>query len=187
MPKATTGTKTAVYIATKWRDDFVKFDEEDNQDRFEALVQLWLLELILFIDDLHPANCGIWKLDGSAAIVDLFMKTGYENDASGYELKDPVKSFCVEHYPKINFDPKSKEIVDSKSQEEKLEIARKLLNAWNMLSQIDNADDEIKNVKQRIKDLGTKFGHPDDSTYKATNSLESYIVAIKSNINRLLQ
>ena len=148
-------------------------------------MQLWLLELILFIDDLHPANCGQWETDGNAAIVDFFMKSGSENDASRYALNDPIKSFCTK-YPKIDWDPLSEKLFYSTSEKERLEMAKDCLKSWNMLSQIDVANKEIEREKERIKAADTRFGHPDRPTHKPTNSLESYIKAIKDNVNKFL-
>jgi hypothetical protein len=55
------------YIATKWRDDFIHlFDlRGDTKNKIPAtanivaLVQLDLLSMLLYINDLHEKNCGM--------------------------------------------------------------------------------------------------------------------------------
>lgn len=52
------------YIATKWRDDFILFYnlKDKNKINIEVLVQLDLLSIFLFIDDLDGTNCGSYSI-----------------------------------------------------------------------------------------------------------------------------
>ncbi|CAJ0919863.1 unnamed protein product, partial [Mesorhabditis belari] len=70
LPNKCAGSKTSMYIATKWNDDFVSIKEEENVS-VEVLVQLLLLAAFLFINDLNQDNCGHWKGTKDAAIVDF--------------------------------------------------------------------------------------------------------------------
>jgi len=195
MPSKDSGSKTAVYIGSKWRDDFVPLSPNKNKEassddeaaiddkppiKGESLVQLHLLQVILHVEDLHGLNCGIWEESGTAAIVDFCM---------GVERKNSKKHFLQRYNTKLPWDDRSKELFESISREERLNIAKKWLESWNFLSKIDEADHLIAEVKDTLKkDFDTRFRgfdtDEDDEIYNAqvTDELKNYIDSVKRNV-----
>ncbi|KAE9551019.1 hypothetical protein FO519_005753 [Halicephalobus sp. NKZ332] len=179
LPGMLKDTETSTYIATKWRDDFIPLSDLKKEEDIsvEALVQLLLLNTLFFIEDLHGERCGQWKDTKTAAIVDFI--------AGNPQIYPDVKKklfddSCVIHWDETNFD------LGSKCCGEKcLEIVKKWLQDWDLLSKIDEAAALIKNEKDQMEMLENHFRRIEESKYTVTDDLNDYIHAVKSNVKNL--
>jgi len=181
FPTVHTGSKTATYIATEWSNKFVRLSDILNENDFniEALVQLCLLDVLLFIGDLHGDNCGQWSDTRKAAVVDL-MPLPY--------LTHPKVKEAMFGLIKLKLDNVPRDLLEECPREEFWSIVKKCLDEWNLLSEIERAAELIVKEKDQMKALKIGFiGIDDKSKYTVTNELDYYLETIRSNVNTLLK
>ncbi|KAI6224983.1 hypothetical protein M3Y95_00810200 [Aphelenchoides besseyi] len=188
-PSKDLGSRTAVYIATAWRDDFMQFTPADGTEiepNGDALVQLHLLQLILNIEDLHVMNCGQWKESKQAAIVDLFHQ-GIERTVSTDDLLEKSNRA-------IGWSDKAQLLFESLPRDNFRHLAKTwLTNTWKFLENVDTThgliDELITSLKQKH---GTRFRgfdtDKDEEIYNAqvTVDLDSYVEEVKENAIKFL-
>ncbi|KAI6210445.1 hypothetical protein M3Y96_00329000 [Aphelenchoides besseyi] len=180
LPSKYTGTKTAIYIATTWRDDFIRLCDLSDKNEFsiKALIQLRLLNVLFFIGDLHEDNCGQWESTDNAAVVDLMPLpyTTYSNVKRA--VRGPVK---------LAWDVVPLKLLFGYPQEKFWDITKKCLDEWNLLDKIQQANELIVVEKNQMKKLEMEFrGIDSRCNYRATNELNNHVDAIKANLERLL-
>ncbi|CAI4222051.1 unnamed protein product [Auanema sp. JU1783] len=168
LPNILTGSRTSMYIATRWCDDFVPITSIKKEDvSVESLAQILLLGTFLFMDDLHSDNCGQWKGTKNAAIVD-FMPRAYTTFTN-------VKKALLNNDASVYWDEFHIDALEKCNEESRLEMARASLMKWDLLSKIDLANELITPEKDRMKrqDIGFKgFNSP-------TEELDLYITATR--------
>uniref|UniRef100_A0A8R1IBT6 Ubiquitin-like domain-containing protein n=1 Tax=Caenorhabditis japonica TaxID=281687 RepID=A0A8R1IBT6_CAEJA len=169
-----TGSRTSMYIATKWCDNFVPISHIEEEDvSADILVQILLLGTFLFIDDLHSDNCGQWKGTKEAAIVD-FMPRAYTSYTN-------VKKALLDNSSSVYWEAIHIDALEKCNEKSRLEMAKECLKKWDLLSKIEMANEQIKPEKDRMKrqDIGFKgFNSP-------TEELDQYIIAVKENLTKL--
>ncbi|CAB3405580.1 unnamed protein product [Caenorhabditis bovis] len=174
LPNKLTGSRTSMYIATKWCDNFVPISHIEEEDvSADILVQILLLGTFLFIDDLHSDNCGQWKGTKEAAIVD-FMPRAYTSYTN-------VKKALLDNSSSVYWEAIHIDALEKCNEKSRLEMAKECLKKWDLLSKIEMANEQIKPVKDRMKrqDIGFKgFNSP-------TEELDQYIIAVKENLTKL--
>jgi hypothetical protein len=81
----------------------------------------------------------------------------------------------------LDWDETHFDLVSKCCGEKRLDIAKKWLQDWDLLSKIDEADEQIRNEKDRMKNQGIGFrGHN-----TVTDDLNNYIQAVKNNVKNL--
>ncbi|KAE9546827.1 hypothetical protein FO519_009961, partial [Halicephalobus sp. NKZ332] len=176
LPSVLKGNKTFVYIATKWRDDFIPLSDLKNEEdiNVEALVQLLLLNVLFFISDLHDVIAvRQWRDTKTASIVDFI--AGYAQIYPDVKKK-LFDDRRVTHWDETHFD-----LLVKCCGEKRLEIVKKWLQEWDLLSKIDDAEKQIRDEKDRMKKQEISF----TSGETVTDDLNEYIHGIKSNIKNL--
>ncbi|CAI5446160.1 unnamed protein product [Caenorhabditis angaria] len=168
-----TGSKTSIYIATKWNERFVPISggEEIN---VETLGQLLLLGKFLFLDDLHSDNCGKWKDTNEAAIVDFLPKS--------HTLYKDIKMALLDNQSSLYWETTQIDALEKCSEKFRLQIAKKYIHKWDLLTKIDMANEQIKREKDLMKrhEIGFK------GEKNPTEELERYIEVVKENITALI-
>lgn len=175
LPSVTTGSKTSMYIATKWRDDFVSLasvEEEDVSE--EILVQITLLGTFLFVDDLHSDNCGYWKGTKNAAVIDFMPKS--------YSLYTNLQTAVLRNEPAMVWNERHFDALVNCKEKNRLEMVKRYLNTWDLVSKIDMANDELKPQKDRMKQLEIGF----KGFNSPTEELDQYISVVKENLSKLI-
>ncbi|KAI6200004.1 hypothetical protein M3Y96_00687500 [Aphelenchoides besseyi] len=168
-------SKTAAYICTRWRTDFVELNKLDAADlNVDALEQLHLLQIILSIEDMHGENVGQWKDTKKAAIVDFNM---------GIERRDPKALFCKQYNDRLAWNGN---VLTALERKKSMELAKRWLEEWNFEENVDNAYADLVGVKNRFKEShDTRFKGLDGEdpanlyTFQVTNDLLDYIEKIK--------
>ncbi|CAI4228201.1 unnamed protein product [Auanema sp. JU1783] len=179
LPSSSTGGKTSTYIASIWRDDFIRQSDLSDKNDFsiKALIQLRLLNVLFFIGDLHGDNCGQWKSTDRAAVVDL-IPLPY---ATYPDVKRAVRSPI-----KLPWDDVPRKLLLEYNEEKFWDLARESLGDWNVLENIKLANELIVKEKSLMKKLEIDFrGIDSESNYTVTNDLENHMDAIKANIEKL--
>lgn len=70
--------------------------------------------------------------------------------------------------------------------EKRLEITKKWLQDWDLLSKIDKADALIRNEKDQMKNLGINFRGSEALVNTVTDDFNDYINAVKNNVKNLV-
>ncbi|CAI4224676.1 unnamed protein product [Auanema sp. JU1783] len=159
--------KRITYIACTWRDDFIPLSKLTDKSEFsiEALIQLRLLNVLLFIGDLHGDNCGQWKSTDNAAVVDPIPLP--------YATYPDVKRAV--HAPfELAWDDVPRKLLLEHPQQKFWDIARKSLDKWNLLDKIKQANELI------TEELAC------ESKYTVTNDLDNHLDAVIANLEKLL-
>ncbi|KAI6200002.1 hypothetical protein M3Y96_00687200 [Aphelenchoides besseyi] len=170
-------SKTAAYICTRWRTDFVELNKLDAADlNVDALEQLHLLQIILSIEDMHGENVGQWKDTKKAAIVDFNM---------GIERRGPKALFCKQYNDRLAWNGN---VLTALKRKKSMELAKRWLEEWNFEENVDNAYADLVGVKNRFKEShDTRFKGLDGEdpanlyTFQVTNDLLDYIEKIKKS------
>ncbi|KAE9556547.1 hypothetical protein FO519_000241 [Halicephalobus sp. NKZ332] len=178
ISKEGVGNKISVYIATKWRDDFIPLSDLNKEEdiNVEALVQLLLLKVLFNIDNLHADNCQ-WNGTNTAAIISLMPIPC----AAHQDVKEVLLG---QHRMNWNHAPADL-LFEKCSTERFLEIVKKWLQEWDLLSKIDKAAALIKHERDRVKMLENDFRMIEESEYTVAMDLDEYLDAVKSNVKNL--
>ncbi|CAJ0574717.1 unnamed protein product, partial [Mesorhabditis spiculigera] len=174
LPNRLTGSKTSLYIATRWEDNFVPLSGNiEEAVGADVLVQILLLAKFLFINDLHSDNCGYWKDTKEVAIVD-FMPKAFFTFVN-------VKRAFLNNDSSVYWNSGHIDALEECDEETRMKVARKSLTKWDLLSNIDLAYEQITPEKDRMKqhEIGCK------GCYSPTEELEQYINTVKHNIIKL--
>ncbi|KAE9555486.1 hypothetical protein FO519_001254, partial [Halicephalobus sp. NKZ332] len=119
-----------------------------------------------------------WRDTKIAAIVDFMPKEFcYPRDVKDFLLGDG----CVPFWDDIHSDLFSK-----CCGEKRLEIAKKWLQEWDLLSKIDEAAALIKNERDQMKMLENGFTRYEELIDTVTDDLEYFIPVIKDNVKNLI-
>ncbi|KAE9546116.1 hypothetical protein FO519_010672, partial [Halicephalobus sp. NKZ332] len=118
-----------------------------------------------------------WRDTKTAAIVDFMPRT--------YKIYADVKKELLDNGHIGEWDEIHSNLLSKYYGERRLEIAKKWLQEWDLLSKIDEAVALIKNERDRTKMLENGFTRIEESKYTLTDDLDEYLDAVKDNVKNL--
>ncbi|CAI5456344.1 unnamed protein product [Caenorhabditis angaria] len=175
-PIINSGTKTSVYIATNWEDNFELMEQviRENSLTADMVVQLVLLRLLLFIADLHLQNCGVWKGTINTAIVDFEPK----NEIT---IHDDIKAEFFTTFPHPEWKEEFKEVKNQLDDNSWLKIAKQNLDKWDLSRKIELAQEQLEEILK-----GMELGFEKRKLcYSPTDQLKEYFDILNKNLENL--
>ncbi|UMM13917.1 hypothetical protein L5515_001960 [Caenorhabditis briggsae] len=178
-PVITTGTKTSVYIATKWDDNFKLMEHviQENGLTADLAVQLVLLRVLLFIADLHLQNCGVWKGTNNIAIVDF----APENEIT---VHDDIKAQLFTTFPHSRWKEEFKAVKNKFDDNSWLKIAKQNLDKWDLSRKLELAQEQLDPTKDVLKGIELGFKKR-KLCYSPTVQLKEYVDTLNKNLENL--
>ncbi|ULT97061.1 hypothetical protein L3Y34_005110 [Caenorhabditis briggsae] len=178
-PIITTGTKTSVYIATKWDDNFKLMEHviQENGLTADLAVQLVLLRVLLFIADLHLQNCGVWKGTNNIAIVDF----APENEIT---VHDDIKAQLFTTFPHSRWKEEFKAVKNKLDDNSWLKIAKQNLDKWDLSRKIELAQEQLDPTKDVLKGIELVFKKR-KLCYSPNLQLKEYVDTLNKNLENL--
>ncbi|CAO4368395.1 unnamed protein product [Caenorhabditis nigoni] len=178
-PIITTETKTSAYIATKWDDRFQSLKNVIKKKALTAdvVVQLVMIKVILFVEDLYDTDCGKWKDTENAAVADFVPDDYFEV----YEnIKRKIMTMGIQRDLMLLCDS----VRDQYDENTWLKIAKVYFEKWDLANKIDLVREDLDPSKGVLKvlEIGFQKGHLYESP---TDQFNEYIDTLRKNLENL--